>query len=480
MNVKFANKITKRMAAMLLVIALLLGTFAGCNKGGVTQSGSSETVTPNVVFKAETVAEMGDECKISDFLENVTDGTLENGEEVIDTSAVGTFEKTVKVLDAKTNKTVDFTFKITVRDTKAPVLTVPDKVTVVKGGKADLLKDVIVDDNSGETIVPIVTGNYDVNKIGNYELTLTAKDSAGNEATAKMTVSVVEQVKKEETPKTPAKPQKGLPAKTSTEKVIKKPSSYSLPYWVVIYREACTTVVYKADENGNYTVPVRVSVCSPGRGDNTTYGTFKMSAKYRWCTLIGPCYGQYSIRFNGHILFHSVPYQERRNDSLKYWLYNRLGRKDSLGCVRLTTADAKWLYDNCAIGTSVTVTGASLPSGIYKPSAKYISANDTKRRGWDPTDPDPKNPWGKYTDPNPVIPASKPATSSSKTSSTASSMPQSSSKPSSKPQSSSTPSSSNTSSGHTSSETSSTPSSSSETSTSEQSSGESSESSEIS
>ena len=68
------------------------------------------------------------------------------------------------------------------------------------------------------------------------------------------------------------------------------------------------------------------------------------------------------------------------------------GETVSDGCVRLCVADAKWIYDNCPIGTTVKVYDGDLPSGVTKPSAQKIPAN-SPNKGWDPTDPDPKNPW---------------------------------------------------------------------------------------
>ena len=51
-------------------------------------------------------------------------------------------------------------------------------------------------------------------------------------------------------------------------------------------------------------------------------------------------------------------------------------------------ADSKWIYDNCALGTTVTIfQGSSKDDPLGKPSAMKIST------GWDPTDPDSKNPW---------------------------------------------------------------------------------------
>lgn len=142
-------------------------------------------------------------------------------------------------------------------------------------------------------------------------------------------------------------------------------------------------------ENGQ---PVKAMTCSSGSASPHS-GTYRTSAKYRWLTLVGNVYGQYCTRITGHILFHSVPYTSYGNaSSLEYWEYDKLGTSASLGCIRLSVEDAKWIYDNCALSTSVTfVTSGSLPLG--KPSTYKIANEPEGLRGWDPTDPDGNNPW---------------------------------------------------------------------------------------
>lgn len=112
---------------------------------------------------------------------------------------------------------------------------------------------------------------------------------------------------------------------------------------------------------------------------------------------MGDVYGQYSTWICDDILFHSVPYLESGDkSSLEYWAYDQLGQRVSLGCVRLTVEDAKWLYSNCPVGTQVEFYSSSNPGPLGKPSTMKISDAPANVRGWDPTDPDPNNPWPEY------------------------------------------------------------------------------------
>ena len=166
----------------------------------------------------------------------------------------------------------------------------------------------------------------------------------------------------------------------------------SKTYYLKVNNTANVVNVYKRDENGDYTVPVKAMVCSTGKATPKT-GKFKISDKYRWRALFGNVYGQYSSRITGNILFHSVPYTSKRPNSLKYLEYDKLGTAASAGCVRLTVEDVKWIYDYCPQGTRVEFYEDSNPGPLGKPTVQKISS-DEERRNWDPTDIwSEGNPW---------------------------------------------------------------------------------------
>lgn len=166
----------------------------------------------------------------------------------------------------------------------------------------------------------------------------------------------------------------------------------SYPYLIKVNKRMNTVTIYAKDSKGNYTKPVKAMVCSTGSA--TPIGTFKTPAKYLWATLMGPSYGQYSTRIYKGFLFHSVWYYRNRDKSSQsYAQYNRLGTTASHGCVRLTVADAKWIYDKCPLGTTVTIYNSSNPGPLGKPKAYKVPTN--RKMGWDPTDPDKANPYKK-------------------------------------------------------------------------------------
>lgn len=159
-------------------------------------------------------------------------------------------------------------------------------------------------------------------------------------------------------------------------------------YQIKINKQANCVTIYRKNASGKYK-PVKAMVCSTGYA--TKLGTFSLGEKMRWHVLDGPCYGQYCTRIYGGVLFHSVWYTGYNDPStLSISSYNKLGTTASHGCVRLTVADAKWIYDNVPSGTQVVIYSESNPGPLGKPKAIKLPYT----YGWDPTDIwNPNNPW---------------------------------------------------------------------------------------
>ena len=171
-------------------------------------------------------------------------------------------------------------------------------------------------------------------------------------------------------------------------------ASSGKPYYIMVNRAQSTVTVYELDGEGYYTVPVKAMVCSTGReGYATPTGTFTIGGRWTWVHMFDDSYGQYCTQIKGNILFHSVCYTEKDPSTLMTEEYNGLGAPASLGCVRLQTADAKWIYDNCARGTKVTIYDGGDPGPLGKPDKLVPHISEEQANGWDPTDPREENPW---------------------------------------------------------------------------------------
>lgn len=183
-----------------------------------------------------------------------------------------------------------------------------------------------------------------------------------------------------------------LARKAEEARLVEEARIAALPYLIRVNRLANCVTVYSKDSTGQYTIPIKAMVCSVGLDDGTPLENGQITDKYDWRLLFGNVYGQYAVRFNGHIMFHSVPYMATSKDSLKEGQYNLLGQPASQGCIRLSVADSKWIYDNCDRGTKVEVYDDVNPGPLGKPASIQIDPFSAYK-GWDPTDPDPANPW---------------------------------------------------------------------------------------
>ncbi len=153
------------------------------------------------------------------------------------------------------------------------------------------------------------------------------------------------------------------------------------PYFIKVYQNSNYLIVFAKDSKGVYNTPVRAMRASCGYG--TPSGTFYTPARYRWLQMIGDTWAQWCTQIQGNYLFHSVPNWTQSNMDLEVDEYNHLGETRSLGCIRLNCRDAKWIYDNCTLGTKVIITPSESSGPLKKPAGIQIPS----WHSWDPTDP---------------------------------------------------------------------------------------------
>ncbi len=98
-------------------------------------------------------------------------------------------------------------------------------------------------------------------------------------------------------------------------------------------------------------VLTKYMTCATGAASSPTVkGTFSVLSKGLAFGTTYTCW--YYTQFYGNYLFHSILYQP---GSMTVVQESGLGTNASHGCVRLSLSDAKWIYDNIPLGTTVYV-----------------------------------------------------------------------------------------------------------------------------
>lgn len=314
-------------------------------------------------------------------VEDVTECKLKLDAHGQDLSVIGEYTVTVSATDSgKNTSKCEVTVTVKNPDVTPPVISGAKNISISLGDSFDTKKGVTVtDDYDKEPTLTVDDKNLNTKVAGKYTVVYTATDSAGNKATVKRTITVVD------------------PSAVSGNSTIDTRGVANQPYLVAVNRAMCTITVYGKDASGNYTVPVKAMVCSVGRsGHQTPTGRYNTTDRYEWRLMVDNSYGRYAIRIHKSYMFHSVCYYTKDESNLEYGEYNKLGSPASLGCIRLCLADIKWIYDNCPKGfPTVIYDDTSSPGPLGKPSSIKIDVNDVEKRGYDPTDWSPNSPWNK-------------------------------------------------------------------------------------
>ena len=118
----------------------------------------------------------------------------------VDVNKAGTYPVTINVTDSD-GSAASYTFNIKIleeADTEAPAITVEnDNITMKQNKQAslfDVVKATAQDNVDGAIALTLenVSGEYDLGKVGTYTITISVKDSSGNEATKDVTINITD------------------------------------------------------------------------------------------------------------------------------------------------------------------------------------------------------------------------------------------------------------------------------------------------
>lgn len=154
-----------------------------------------DTVAPTATLVTVN-AFLTDEIEASRFVKNIIDEskvTVSYKDDIDITANEGTFNPVILLTDAGNNVTELVATIYVIKDTEAPVISGSGlrNRTVYIGESFNVRSQVYATDNRDGSVSLTVSGSVDFSKVGNYPITFTAKDKAGNTASEKITVSVI-------------------------------------------------------------------------------------------------------------------------------------------------------------------------------------------------------------------------------------------------------------------------------------------------
>ena len=141
-------------------------------------------------IKEDTSTEINSEVHLKDYLNEVINGELINGDDLVDTSKLGEITLDL-IFNNKDNIKEKYPITIKVIDTTKPIIEAKKEISSYVSNNVNLLNGVKVSDNSKEDIKAKVIGEYDINKAGKYNLKYEAIDSSNNKAEYDFILNIV-------------------------------------------------------------------------------------------------------------------------------------------------------------------------------------------------------------------------------------------------------------------------------------------------
>lgn len=146
------------------------------------------------------------------------------------------------------------------------------------------------------------------------------------------------------------------------------------------------------DINGA-SMPVKIFACSAFGNNVQSTIIYTIKGKEEWTELTDGTFSKNVTVLDEVLSITTAPYNEKSDSSLVYEKFNELGETYTGENIWLSCADAKWIYDNCAVGTEVEIYSDEKAVEIsIKPSVIKIPV-DSAYRTWDPSDDNESNPW---------------------------------------------------------------------------------------
>ncbi len=122
---------------------------------------------------------LNDQIYNTDSITKLENGQIISDKELVDTSKIGKKEVVLLVEDLH-NNLKEISVFIEVVDNVKPIINCSKELITTEHNPINLLENVNVTDNSNESIIPTIEGDYNFDVANTYNLFYVAKDSSGN------------------------------------------------------------------------------------------------------------------------------------------------------------------------------------------------------------------------------------------------------------------------------------------------------------
>lgn len=185
------------MTIFLLIIATMMSCFFVIQMYHYIQF---KTADIEVELKNNLQVEVYQKKKVSDFIQTINGTILDD--RLLDTTKLG--KKNV-IFHYKNDDgiKVPYLFQIEIVDTTEPLVWLGSHYSVPKGAKENITKKILCGDNYDSTPDCRIEGNFDVNQVGNYNVTFKATDESGNETVHPFILNVYDPEQKEKSEQIP-------------------------------------------------------------------------------------------------------------------------------------------------------------------------------------------------------------------------------------------------------------------------------------
>lgn len=200
------------MKKKMLIICLFLLVLTGCSKNNNEYIDNSNT---KIVLNDNLVFEYASKVRLYDIVK-VDDGKITSDNLLLDTYNLG---KNKIIVNYKTynNREKYQVIEYEVVDTTKPLVLISSSYSTTKGNNINLVNKALCADNYDKRPDCRIEGNYDVNKVGTYNLKYVATDSSNNK-TSKSFKLIVKEKSKGNTTSNASTPKKNFNIKDAIKK----------------------------------------------------------------------------------------------------------------------------------------------------------------------------------------------------------------------------------------------------------------------